>query len=79
MFVLLICFVRGKDHLYFQERGKPHSVISNAEVGNLQEKSDEADAHIPSASVDLLSGRIQRKIFLKDVLLHLYEITTKRL
>lgn len=64
--LIYIFFIRGKDHIYFQERGKSHSVKSNAEVGasvnrNLHEKNDKPDAHIPSESVDLLSGRVQKQ------------------
>ncbi|KAG7322193.1 hypothetical protein KOW79_015051 [Hemibagrus wyckioides] len=63
----------GKDHLYFQDRGKPHSVRSSAEVGasvnrNLQEKNDEPDAHIPSASVDLLSVLLERGSKLRNAM-----------
>lgn len=52
--------------MYFQERGKSHSIRSNAEVGasvnrNLHEKNDKPDIHIPSASVDLLSGSVQKQ------------------
>ncbi|MCJ8739880.1 hypothetical protein PDJAM_G00052460 [Pangasius djambal] len=63
----------GKDHLYFQEKGKPHSFQSNAEIGasvnrNLQEKSDEPDTHIPSASVDLLSVLLERGSKLRNAM-----------
>lgn len=61
-------FIRGKDHLYFQERSKPHSVQSDAKVGasvnrNSHEKNDEANAHVPSESVDLLSGRVSIQLY----------------
>ncbi|KAK3561028.1 hypothetical protein QTP86_025710 [Hemibagrus guttatus] len=63
----------GKDHLYFQERGKPHPVRPNAKVGasvngNLQEKNDEPDAHIPPASVDLLSVLLERGSKLRNAM-----------
>ncbi|KAI5611166.1 C2 domain-containing protein 3, partial [Silurus asotus] len=62
----------GKDHLYFQE-GKPHSTRFNAEAGasvkgNLQEKIDKPDAHLPSASVDLLSVLLERGSKLRNAM-----------
>ncbi|XP_060799699.1 C2 domain-containing protein 3 isoform X2 [Neoarius graeffei] len=63
----------GKDHMYFQERGKSHSIRSNAEVGasvnrNLHEKNDKPDVHIPSASVDLLSVLLERGSKLRNAM-----------
>ncbi|XP_060744293.1 C2 domain-containing protein 3 isoform X1 [Tachysurus vachellii] len=63
----------GKDHLYFQERGIPHSARPNADAGasvnrNLQEKSGEPNSLIPSTSVDLLSVLLERGSKLRNAM-----------